>query len=90
MSGFQIVLFLITYPQTNKTFQVKLIILRIITNEYAYKNIKLNQIHNLIENIIDEYDEEFGFNINRVVKVKCIAELYDKIINETKIIIIDR
>ena len=62
----------------------------IVTSEYVYNNIKLNETHNLIENTIDEYDEEYGFNNNRVVKVKCIAEFYEKIINETKIIIIDR
>ena len=62
----------------------------IVTSEYVCNSIKLNETHNLIENTIDEYDEDFGFNNIRVVKVEFIAEFYDRIINEAKIVIIDR
>ena len=62
----------------------------IITSEYVYDNIKLNETGNILQNTIEEYEETYGFKQNRVVKVKCIAEFYDKTINETKIIIIDR
>ena len=63
----------------------------IITSEYVYDYIKLNETRNIVQNTTEEYDEEYGFNINnRGVRVKCIAEFYDKIINDTKIVIIGR
>ena len=62
----------------------------IITSEYVYDNITLNETRNLFQNTIEEYDKEYGFNKNRVVKVKCVGEFYDKILNETKIVNIDR
>ena len=49
----------------------------------------MNETRNILQNTIEEYEKEYGFNGNRVVKVKCVGEFYDKIINETKIIIID-
>ena len=62
----------------------------IITSEYIYDNIKLNETRNILQNTIEEYENEYGFNKNRVVKIKCIGEFYDEIIIETKIIISNR
>ena len=62
----------------------------IFTSEYVYDNIKLNETRKILQNTIEEEDKEYSFNNNRIVKVKCDGEFYDKVINETKIIIIDR
>ena len=62
----------------------------IVTSDYVYDNIKLNETRNIVQNTIEEYEKENGFNLYRDVKVKCVGEFYDKIIKETKNIIIDR
>ena len=62
----------------------------IITSEYVYDNIELNKTRNFLHNNIEEYQKEYGFSNNRVVKVKYNAEFYDKIKNERKIFTIDR
>ena len=62
----------------------------IITSEYIYDNNKLNETRNILQNTIEEYEETYGLNYKRVVKVKCVGEFYDKLKNETKTIIIDR
>ena len=62
----------------------------IITSEYIYDNIKLNETRNILQNTIEEYENEYGFDLYRDVKVRCIGEFYEKIINETKIIIVNR
>ena len=62
----------------------------IITTEYVYDKVKLNETRKFLQNTMEEYEKEYGFNINRDVKVRCICEFYDKIKNEPKIIIIDR
>ena len=67
-----------------------MIIKMINTSEYVYDNIKLHETRNIIQNIIEEYEEKYSFYLYRDVKVRCVCEFYDKIINETKIIIIDR
>ena len=61
----------------------------IITSEYFY-NIKLNETRNIVENTLEEYEEKYGYNYHRHVKVNCVAEFLDKIKNETKNITIDR
>ena len=62
----------------------------IITSEYFFDNIKLtNTRKNIVQKIIEEYEKRYGSDLLRVVKVKCVGEFYDKIINESKIIIID-
>ena len=60
------------------------------TSKYVYNKIKLNETRNILQITIEKYEKEYGFNVNRDVKVKCVAEFSDKIKNETKIIIIDR
>ena len=50
----------------------------------------MNETRNILQNTIEEHEETYGFNLDRVVRFKCIAEIHDKIINEIKIIIIDR
>ena len=50
----------------------------------------MNEIRNIIQDTLGKYSEEFGFSIHREEKVKCIAQFYDKINKETKIIIINR
>ena len=62
----------------------------IITSEYVYDNIKLNETRNILQNTIEEYEKENGFYLYREVKVRCVGEISDKILNETKIIITDR
>ena len=47
-----------------------------ITSEYIYDNIKLNETRNILQNTIEEYEKEYGFNNNRVVRVKCIADFF--------------
>ena len=54
----------------------------IITNDYVYNNIKLNETRKIVEITPDEYKEKYGYNYCRVVEVKCFAEFLDKIKNE--------
>ena len=62
----------------------------IITSQYVYDNIKMNETRKILQNSKEEYEKEYGFDLYRDVKVRYIAEFYDKIKNERKIIIIDR
>ena len=50
----------------------------------------MNETRNIVQNTIEEYEKEYTFNLYRDVKVRCVGEFYDKILNETKIIIFDR
>ena len=61
-----------------------------IASEYIYDNIKLNETRNIQQKTLEEYEEKYGFSSYRDVKVRYVGEFYDKKINETKIIIIDR
>ena len=62
----------------------------IITSEYDYNNIKLNETRNIVENTILAYEQKYGVDYLKSIKVKCVAEFLDKIKNETKSIIIER
>ena len=62
----------------------------IIASEYVYDSNKLNETRNILQNIIEKFEKEYGFDLYRDVKVRCVKEFYDKIMNETKIIIINR
>ena len=62
----------------------------IITIEFVYDNIKLTDTRNIVQNTIEEFEKENAFDLYRDVKVRCVVEFYDKIIHETKTIIIDR
>ena len=62
----------------------------IITSEYVYDKIKLSETRNILQTIIEEYEETCGFNYKRIVKFECVAEFYDKRRNERKIIINNR
>ena len=71
-------------------FQRKRIFQRIITREYVYNNIKLNETRNTVENTLQEYKLKYAVNYRRHVKVKCVAVFLDKIKTETKNITIER
>ena len=62
----------------------------IVTCEYFYDKIKLNETRNIVQNTIEEYEEENGYKVYRGEKVKCVAQFYDKINNDIKIIMINR
>ena len=62
----------------------------ILTNEYVYNNIKLDETHNIVENTLLENIRKYGANYHRSVEVKCVAEFLDKIKYEIKIIIFKR
>ena len=61
----------------------------IITSEYVYNNIKLNETRNIVENALKEYKQKCGGNYRRSVKIECDALFWDKIKNETKNITIN-
>ena len=61
----------------------------IATNENVYDNIKLNETRNILQDTIEEYEKEYGFNLYREVKVRCVAKFYDGIINESKNVFVD-
>ena len=61
----------------------------IITSEYVYNNIKLNETRNIVEKTLKEYKQKCGGNYRRSVKVECVATFWDKIKNETKNITIN-
>ena len=56
----------------------------IITSEYVYTNIKLNETRNIIENTLEEYKQKCGGNYRRSVKVECVATFWDKIKKRNK------
>ena len=49
-----------------------------ITSEYVYDNIKLTDTRNIVQNTIEEFEKEYGFDLYRDVKVRCFVEFYDK------------
>ena len=61
-----------------------------VTKEYIYNSIKLSETRNIVENTLEEYNEQYGENYRRSVKVGSVAVFLDKIKNETKNITIDR
>ena len=62
----------------------------IISSDYVYTNIKLNETRKIVENTLEEYKQKNSWNYLRSVKVRCVAELLDKIKNERKNITIER
>ena len=62
----------------------------IITSEYVYDDIKLNDARNIIENTLLEYERKYGADYHRSEKVECVAEFLNEKKNETKNITIER
>ena len=62
----------------------------IIIGEYIYSNIELNETRNIVENTLLEYEQKFGADYSRSVKVKCVAEFLVKTNTEIKNVIIER
>ena len=54
------------------------------TSEYVYNNNKLSKTCKFKENTEQEYDQKYGANYHRSVKVKCVAEFLVRRKNETK------
>ena len=50
----------------------------IITSEYKYYNIKLDEICNIVENTVLEHEQKYGANCQRRVEIKCVAEFLIK------------
>ena len=46
----------------------------IITGEYVYDNNKLNETRNILQNTIEECEKTYGFNYDRVAKIKSVSE----------------
>ena len=42
----------------------------IITSEYVYNNIKLNETRNIVENTLLEHKQKYGANYHRSLEVK--------------------
>ena len=63
--------------------------MRIITSDYVFDNIRLNETRKIIQNTIDEYEEKYGFYLYTDVKVRCVGQFYDKKIYETKNVFIN-
>ena len=58
-------------------------------SEYVYNNIKLDETRKIVEDTLAKYERVYGYHINRIVKVLCLAKFLDKMKNETKIIHIE-
>ena len=54
------------------------------TSEYVYSNIKLDKTRKIKENTPHDYEQKYGSNYHRFVKVKCVVDFLDKITNEKK------
>ena len=50
----------------------------IVSSEYVFINIKLNETRYIVENTLEEYEEKYGYNYGGVVEVMCFAEFLDK------------
>ena len=62
----------------------------VVTSEYVYDNIKLNETRNIVENTLKDYVQKHGNDYRKSMKVKCIAEFLDETKNETKNLITER
>ena len=43
------------------------------TSEYIYDNIELNETRNILQKTVEEYEKEYGLDLYRVVKVRCVG-----------------
>ena len=59
------------------------------TNVYVYNNLKLNETRNIIENTLLEFDQEYDYNYNTEIVVKCNINFFDKLECKTKNIMIE-
>ena len=59
------------------------------TSENDFNNINLDEIRNIVENALLEYDQKYGDIYCRSVQVNCVVIFLDKKKDETKIIIFD-
>ena len=64
-------------------------IILIITSEYVYDNIKLNETRKIVEHTLQECVQKHGTDYRKSVKVRCVAEFLGKLKNETKNITIE-
>ena len=62
----------------------------IVTSEYVYKTLQLYETRNIVENILEEYQQMYGGDIYRSGRVLCNAEFLDKLNNEGKNVTIER
>ena len=62
----------------------------IVTSECDYKINKVDETRNIVENTVLEHEQKYGGKYRKIIKVKCVAEFLDKVINETKNITIER
>ena len=60
------------------------------TSESEYVYIKLNETSKIVENTLQEYEQKYGADYRKIVKVMCVAEFLEKIKNETKNVTIER
>ena len=37
----------------------------VVTSEYVYDNIKMNETHNILQNTIEVYEKQYGFDLYR-------------------------
>ena len=56
----------------------------IVTSEYIFNNLKLEETNEIIKNTLLKHDERYGYICNKKVKVKCNTKFFDKIKNDTK------
>ena len=55
------------------------------TSEYNCYKIKLDETCNIFGNKLLEHKQKYGVDYHRIVKVRCVAEVLDKIKNQIKI-----
>ena len=56
----------------------------IITSEYVYNIIELNETRNIVENTLEEHKQKYSGNYPRCIKVECVATFLDKIKKRNK------
>ena len=56
----------------------------IVTSENDYNIIRLNGTRNTLEKTLLEYEQKYGVDNRKIVKVKCVGEFMDKLKNKTK------
>ena len=54
------------------------------TSEYVYNIIKLDKTRKIVEDILQNYEQNYGASYHRIIKVTCVFKFLDKITNETK------
>ena len=62
----------------------------IVTSEYIFNNLELEEMINVLTNIRQEHDRKFGADIKDKVYIEAEVEYIDKLLNKRKVVKVNR